>query len=275
VSVRHSPLRLSRVLVTAGLAAAVVLVPATAYAETPGVPSPAGDVLGGLTGGAGSSGTTGTNDQQAADESGSPGVPPELADALDQLAAGLGASPECADGIQASIELIIDGLAEIPAQLQAQLEDLLTQLQEMGADGPPDAASLEELQTAIEDALAGGATVPTSDGAPDPADSKIVQGLQLLGETLSQKCMPAPPTAAGNTPPSQTPAATSPQPTQPAQTPAAQPVVYPGYAPTGGARLEEASATGPLTAAGGTVLLLGAAAAAGHRRRGRAVPPQD
>jgi hypothetical protein len=273
VTVRRSPLRPSRVLVAAGLAAAVVLLPGTAFAvDTPSIEDPTGAVIGGLTdtGGTGTgTETDGTNDQQTADESGAPELPPELAAALDELAARLGASQECADGVQASFELIIEGLAEIPAELQAQLEDLLAQLQEMSSAGPPDAASLEELETAIEDALAGGA----ADEAPDPADSKIVQGLQQLGDTLSGKCMP---TAAGNTESPQPPAATPTQTTQqPAQAPAAQPVVYPGYAPTGGAGVEETSATGPLTALGGTVLLLGAAAAAGHRRRGRAVPSQD
>jgi hypothetical protein len=282
VSVRRSPLRASRVLVSVGLAAAVALLPGTALADqTPSLPDAIGGVTGGLPGGTGdtgstgSAGTAGTGDQAPAADSGAPELPPELADALDQLAASLGASQECRDGVQASIELIIEGLTDIPAELQTQLEGLLAQLQDMSSAGPPDAASLEELQTAIEDALAGGGTVPGANDAPDPADSKIVQGLQELGQTLSEKCMPAPPVVAGNPPPSQTPPATPTQTTQPAPAPAAQPVVYPGYAPTGGAGVEERSSSGPLAALGGTVLLIGAAAAAGHRRRGRAVPSQD
>jgi len=290
VSVRRSPLRLSRIFLVVGSAAAVGLLPGTAFAaDTSTSSNPADAVVSGVTGAAGTStgdsgstggltggtgvltggsgGTGGTGGTSApttgADQPGTSGLPPGLVAALDQLAAASGVSQQCADGIQASITLIVQGAAEIPAELQAQLEDLLAQLQAMGSAGPPDATSLAALTTSIQNALAGGAAAPT--------DSKIAQGLQQLADTLSGSCKPA---AAVAPPPPQPPGATPTQTAQPTKPPAARQVAYPGYAPTGGNPAQDASGPGPLAALGG-VLLLGSATAAAHRRRRRAAPSQD
>jgi hypothetical protein len=263
-------------LLAAGVACALVLVPGLARAEeTP--TNPVTDVVDGVVGGPENTGDTGS---EGTDPEGTgttePGVPPELADALAQLGAALGLPQDCIDGVSASIQLIIEGLGEIPAELQARLADVLAQLQALGSDGPPtDVSGLEGLQTAIEDFLDGGAATATpTEGAPDATDSTIVQGLELLGETLAEKCMPTT-TAPGTTPPSETPTQTPAPATHPAAGAPAQPVVYPGYAPTGGAGADEASATGPLATLGGAVLLLGAATAVGYRRRGRALRHED
>ncbi len=265
-------------LLAAGVVVSVVLVPGTAYAEeTSPVPDPVGTAVEG-TGVPGTTGTgeasgdrTGdtTGDTTGQEEAGAPELPPELQDAIAELAAALGVPQDCVDGVGASIELIIEGLTEIPVELQAALEDLLAQLEELGSAGPPDPSELENLPGAIEDVLAGG---PPMSGE---AEAKIVQGLELLGDTLSEKCMPAPPAAPEPTPPTQPPTPTPTPTTQPVAAPVAQQVVYPGYAPTGAAEPGEGSATGPLAAVGGAVLLLGAATAFGHRGRGRAVRSQD
>lgn len=287
---------MSRIFLVVGSAAAVGLLPGTAFAaDTSTSSNPADAVVSGVTGTAGSStgdsggiggltggtgvltggtgvltggsdgtgGAGGTSEPTSgADQPGTSGLPPGLVAALDQLAAASGVSQQCADGIQASITLIVEGAAEIPAELQAQLEDLLGQLQAMGSAGPPDATSLAALKTSIQNALAGGAAAPT--------DSKIAQGLQQLADTLSGSCKPA---AAVNPPP-QRPAATPTKTAQPTAPPAARQVAYPGYAPTGGTPAQDASGPGPLAALGGA-LLLGAATAAAHRRRRRAAPSQD
>lgn len=117
---------------------------------------------------------------------------------------------------------------------------------------------------------AGAAPAPTF-SSPDPSELPVVTDLQQLVTDLQQKCAPAPQTS---TPPPPPPAGNQPQqPVQAAAAPVAQPVSYPGYAPTGSIAPQQEERTGgeePLAALGGVLVLVSGAAVIATRLRTRA-----
>src|SRR6185312_8820585 len=134
---------------------------------------------------------------------------------------------DCVNGVFDGFENLLQALqSQDPQQLPALLDDLVGALQ----SGDPSTLA-DELQ-----------------------NNDVGQALTGLATTLTEKCMPSPPPAPGShtTPPP--PAAA------PVAAPAAQPVSYPGYAPTGGTP-EESSSPVPLAVLGGVVLLSGVGAA--------------
>jgi hypothetical protein len=184
---------------------------------------------------------------EGADDGSTPSLPspPDdsaLRDAFLQALAPLGVSADCGNGVFDGFENVLTALQNSdPQQIPDLLDHLVGALQNGGQGFDPSSLS----------------------------DNDVATSLQDLATTLQEKCMPAPPTAAGshNTPP---PAAASPVAAPAAQpapaaaaAPAAQPVSYPGYAPTGGTPEESASPV-PLAVLGGVVLLSGVAAA-GYR----------
>jgi hypothetical protein len=198
-------------------------------------------------------------------------VPPEVLAAFQQLAAQAGISEDCVTGIADGIALIGNGLAGLPAELEALVTDLGGAIQE--AIESQDPAAIPGL---IQDLL----NPAGEDGeSPVPIGGGVVAGLQLIATTLAEDCAPTPPTAEEPEPEPEVddsevvhPAPEHPAP--PAAQPVAQPVSYPGYAPTGvdTARADDVSV--PLTALGGGLVLV-AAGAAGYGMRGRAVRTRD
>lgn len=257
------PARRGRGLLAAGLVAAVVLVPGTAWAEDdPALPTDVAatlDEAGGTDGGGDEAATTTTPSEPAFE------VPPELVAAFGELAAQGGFSEDCVNGVVAALELIGNGLAALPAELEALVTDLVGAVQasiEAQEPGP-----LEEFLTGLQPSEEG------SDEPPTPIGGDIVAGLELLATTLSEDCAPAPaapttptPPAGGNRDAGHTPAYTPPHTPHAPAPPAAQPVVYPGYAPTGAER----DAGGLPLAAVGAPLALTAGGAAWTGRRWRA-----
>ncbi|CCG01489.1 hypothetical protein [Blastococcus saxobsidens] len=273
----HAPLRSRgsrgrQVLATSGLTAALVVVPGLARAEEPAlpgaVPVPVAEVVeeevadavgGGALPGTDSTAPGGTEEPAPAP---SPEVPPELGAALRQLAAALRLPDECVDGISQSVDLIVGGLIAIPAEFEALVAELRAALQGAAAGGGPE--GLPDLAGQLRQILAGAAAPAVV------ADSSIVEGLELLAETLPA-CMPTLPAAPPEPPQPPAPPAPAP-PAAPAPQPVAQPVVYPGYAPTGAD--DDGDGDAPAALAGALALLAGAGAAA-YRRQWRAVRSTD
>ncbi|MDK3257335.1 hypothetical protein [Blastococcus capsensis] len=274
----HAPLRTRssrgrQALAASGLTAALVVVPGLARAEDPpALPgeagAPLGEVIegdtdavgGGALPGTEPAATGGTEDPAPAR---SPEVPPELDAALGQLAAALQLPDECVDGISQSLDLVVGGLLAIPAEFEALVADLRAALERAAAGGGPD--GLPDLAEELQLILAGSA---------DPAlvaDSSIVEGLELLAETLPT-CMPTLPAAPPEFPQPPAPPAPAPAPpVAPAPQPVAQPVVYPGYAPTGAD--EDRDDVPPAALVGALALLVGTGAGAtAYRRQWRAAP---
>jgi hypothetical protein len=186
---------------------------------------------------------------------------------LKALFAQAGFSAECVDGVTAGLEQFGAGLAALldVEAYAAELEAFLTALSEA------DPATLPLL---VEDLLTG--FVP-AEGEAGPSED-IVGGLELVLASLST-CVPTLPTGEEPEQPAPvtpvgggTPQAPAPAPQ--VEQPVAQPVSYPGYAPTGAdtARADDVSV--PLTALGGGLVLV-AAGAAGYGMRGRAVRTRD
>jgi len=202
-------------------------------------------------------------------------APDDLLEALKQATRAAGIPDSCVDGIAEGFELIVNGLLD-PAQLEAIIDELTGLLEEFegGLEGVTGGSgSLPDLGL-----LAADAESMDEDVAPeeDPGGD-VVAGLELIGTTLAEDCMPE--TDQGGTPTVPVdngtdgpPVAEHPAPVQ--QAPVAQPVSYPGYAPTGAdsARADDVSV--PLTALGGGLVLV-AAGAAGYGMRGRAVRTRD
>jgi hypothetical protein len=260
----RKPLRL---LVPAVVLGAVVLVPGVASADGD---DPIGTVTTQLQDAAGQLGGSGTETPggtptlpgnpvipsgEEGDDGPTGGTPPagglpddsSLRDAFIQALGPLGISEDCVNGVFDGFENVITALQNSDPQ---QLPDLLNQLVGALQSGDPSAV------------------------ADDLQNNDLGQALQDLATTLKEKCMPTPPPAGGshtNPPP---PAAAQPvvpaaQPAPPAAAaPVAQPVSYPGYAPTGGTP-EESSSPVPLAVLGGVVLLSGVGAA-GYRMSSRA-----
>ncbi|MDP5184084.1 hypothetical protein QOZ88_15710 [Blastococcus sp. BMG 814] len=263
-----------RALVASGLAVALVTVPGLARADEPAgppdPPQPVTDLLGGATGGPGSrpapSGPpAGDGADPAADGEEEPEVvpvpavevPAELEAALQQLGAALGLPESCMTGIVDSVELVAAGLVAVPVQLVEVVTGLGTALEGLAGGGGLDGllGLGEELQGAFDPAVL--------------ADSSVVEGLQLLAETLPT-CVPAPPAEEEPPPPSEPPHVPAPAAAAPVEHPVAQPVAYPGYAPTAG----DAEDDGVPPALAGLVLALAAGAgSAGRLRSRRAADP--
>ena len=299
-SLRHG----RRVLVASGLTAAMLGVPSLAMADdsAPGSPAPdpaallqqlddglsASDADGDGAGGTPTiPGAGGTPTIPGAGGGGAtPGgdtlpeptrleAPDDLLEALKQATRAAGIPDSCVDGIAEGFELIVNGLLD-PAQLEAIIDELTGLLEEFegGLEGVTGGSgSLPDLGL-----LAADAESMDEDVAPeeDPGGD-VVAGLELIGTTLAEDCMPE--TDQGGTPTVPVdngtdgpPVAEHPAPVQ--QAPVAQPVSYPGYAPTGAdsARADDVSV--PLTALGGGLVLV-AAGAAGYGMRGRAVRTRD
>ncbi|MGY2004329.1 hypothetical protein [Blastococcus sp. SYSU DS1024] len=268
--------RACRPLVVSGLAVALVAVPGLARADEPAGPpdplQPVTDLLEDATGGVGMPpAIPGAPATEEADPAGdgdggddvvpvpSVEVPAELEAALQQLAAALHLPESCVAGIVESVELVADGLVAVPVQLVELVSELGTALEGLaGGGGLEGLLGLgEELQGALDPALI--------------TDSSVVEGLELLAETLPT-CVPALPGKEEPPPPHEPEQPHVPQPAAPApvEHPVAQPVAYPGYAPTGG----DAEGDGVPPAVGALALAVAAGAGgAGWLRSRRAADP--
>ena len=237
-----------------GFALCVVLVPGTALAEDEPAPAPPEAVTDVLEGEQGNEQPQDVDEQAVEEESpteetpeGPPPfeIPPEVVAALHQFAAQAGFSEDCVTGVTESLELIVNGVAGLPAELQQLVTDLGAAVQESFEAQDP--APLEEF-------LSGLAPAPPEEGSeeppPLPIGGDIAAGLEQLAETLqSEACQPAPPAPE---PPAQPPASyqppqgpAAPAPQAPAPQAPVQEAVYPGYAPTGADEVED----GPSSAA--------------------------
>jgi hypothetical protein len=263
--------------VAGGFALCLALAPGTAWAEdeptSPAPPEAVAELPEGEQEPAGQEPESQEAEGQAAAEeqpSEEPPVfelPPEVVAALQEFAAQAGFSEECVTGVTESLELIVNGVAGLPAELQQLVTDLGAAVQEsIEAEDP---APLEEF-------LSGLAPAPPEEGSEEPPavpiGGDIAAGLQQLADTLaSEACQPAPPAEEPEQPaanPQQPPASYQPPqgPAAPAPQPPAQAVVYPGYAPTGAQEVED----GPSPAAIGLALAVLAGGAAWTGRRWRA-----
>ena len=267
-------LRGRRALVAGGVVLCLALVPGTAWAEeeptTPAPPEVVAELpVGEQEAEAQQAESQEAEEEQPAGETPEPpafGLPPELVAALQQFAAQAGFSEECVTGVTASLELIVNGVAGLPAELQQLVTDLGAAVQD--SIEAQDPAALEEF-------LSGLAPAPPEEGSDEPPappiGGDIAAGLQQLADTLaSEACRPAPPAEepepAAN--PQQPPASYQPPqgPPAPAPQPPVQEVTYPGYAPTGAPEVED----GPSPAAIGVALAALAGGAVWTGRRGRA-----
>jgi hypothetical protein len=293
--------RARRSLVATGLAAAVVLVPGTARADTDPGTDPAGalttgltdgldTVTGALSGAAGGSGgmttggTTATGGGTAA--SGTPGLPgtaagdlpgaAQLQQLFDQLAGALQISPKCSDGVLQGVQMVVTDLTQLPQQLQ----DLLGRLSGVLQQGPGDLGRVVPLGgladggsltlPAADPASSGAATVGIGD-ADQFGDVPLTDDLQALLKTVVYDCLPHPSAASPTTEAVDSPApepAAAPAPAAAGAPVAQQAVSYPGYAPTGGVPADSSGGVPPAVLGG--VVLLGAAGAAGYRMSSRA-----
>jgi hypothetical protein len=271
-----------RALVASSMAAALIAVPGIAMAEeTSEVPAnpvtealdeatadtPLEDLPITIPGGGTGTDDTGT-DEEEVDPTTPPEAPPfEVPAELEALFAQAGFSAECIDGVTGGLEQLGAGLAALFEfeEYAAELEGFLTALSEAGPAGAP---------AIVEDFLTG--FVP-AEGEAGPSED-IIGGLELILTSL-ESCVPTPP--AGEEPEEPAPVAPvgggtpqAPAPAPEVHQPVAQPVSYPGYAPTGAdtARADDVSV--PLTALGGGLVLV-AAGAAGYGMRGRAVRTRD
>ena len=239
-----------------GFALCLALAPGTAWAEDdPSTPAPDEAITDVVEGGQGGEQEVGSQaedeqagEEQAADETPEPPafeIPPEVVAALQQFAAQAGFSEDCVTGVTESLELIVNGVAGLPAELQQLVTDLGAAVQESFEAQDP--APLEEF-------LSGLAPAPPEEGSeeppPLPIGGDIAAGLEQLADTLqSEACQPAPPAPE---PPAQPPASyqppqgpAAPAPQAPVQQAPVQEAVYPGYAPTGADEVED----GPSSAA--------------------------
>ncbi|MGY1988115.1 hypothetical protein ACI792_18005 [Blastococcus sp. SYSU DS0669] len=261
-----------RALVASGLAAALVAVPGLARADEPADPlQPVTDILEGVVGDGsvpvvpeapGLPGAPAEEGAEPGDDDGEPdvdpvpavAVPAELEAALQQLAAALGLPESCVTGIVDSVELVAEGLVAVPVELVDVVADLRDALEGVaGGGGLEGLLGLgEELQGALDPALV--------------SDSAVVEGLQLLAETLPT-CVPALPAEEEPPAPSPDPAPAVPA---PVEHPVAQPVTYPGYAPTGAEQEDDGvpRALGALALA-----VVAGAGSAGRLRSRRAADP--
>jgi hypothetical protein len=274
-----------------GVATAVLVLPGVAHADPaldPGgvvppatVPGPVGDVLGQLgdqtpqgngtpTDPSGSS----SQQQQATPQEGTPApptLPPQLQQLLDKLK-DQQPNPACSAAIQADLTKL---LTDVPALITAIVTDLLDQLSNPQPPDPQDLlGQLQDLLGQLQGQQPGQQQAAPAADSPSPDPTVILADLQQLVTDLTTNCAPAPPT---QTPPPPPPPANQPPPVQAAAPPPpAQPVVYPGYAPTGSlatpalrpASDQRSSEPVPLSVLGG-VLLGSAAAAVGMRSRAR------
>jgi hypothetical protein len=247
--------------VAGGFALALALAPGTAWAEDePPTPTPPESVTDLVEGEQGSE--QAAAEEQPSEEAPEPPpfeLPPEVVAALQQFADQAGISEECVTGVTESLELIGNGIAGLPAELEQLATDLGAAIQESIDTQSP---------TPVEDFLAGLAPEEGSEGPPaPPVGGDITAGLQQLADTLaSEACQPAPPAEEPTENPQQPPASYQPPqaPVAPAPQAPVQPAVYPGYAPTGADEVED----GPSPAAIGLVLaaLAGGVVWTGRRR---------
>lgn len=249
-----------RALPALGLAAALVLVPGTAWAE--GDPALPGEVTGAPEGDrtAEADATRPTTPTSTAEEPPAFEFPPELVAALEELAAQAGISPACVTGVVDSVELVGTGIVGLPGELQVLVTDLGAAVQE--AVDSQDPAPVQEFLERL---------APSQEGedAALSVGEDIAAGLQQLADTLaSDACRPAPPAPPGGPPAGPQPAAAVPPPAPPAPPAPAQPVVYPGYAPTGA----DGDDGGLPLGAVGVALTATAAGAVWTGRRWRAAP---
>ena len=295
MSLRRSPTppRRGRALLVCGVAAALVVVPGTAFADSPpsdpvgglvaGLGGAVGDLTGSLPGG--SSAPTSSSAPApvsgaaptAADAAADPLDPAQLTGLLGQLLGGLpaggvpngglpaGGLPDvqaCATAITADLEAVLTAL---PASLTEVLEGLDTTLGELAED-PADGGQV----------LAGGLIELLGGGAEsDLEQPAVLAALEKLVADFFAECLPALPTAPAVTAPVVAPAApTTPPTVAPVATTPAQPAVqYLGYAPTGGAPQDRSSSV-PLLVLG-VALLLAVSGVIGVQARARALRSRD
>lgn len=272
-----------------GVAATVIGLPGIANADplsdpgsvvAPGsVPDPVGGVIDQVTGQSSQSNGSTSSDssapqQQAATQdsttSGTP-APPTLPPQLQQLLAQLQSqspNPACSAAIQADLTKLA---TDIPAFLTSVVDYIKGQL--TSGSPPTPQQILDQLQGLLGQ-LQGQQPAGAAASSPPPDPTVIQADLQQLVTDLTTKCLtaPTPPSSSSNPPPSnpQPPAqgVSEPQP--------AQPVSYPGYAPTGSiattalrpASDQRSSDPVPLSALA-AVLLVSSATAVGVRSRAR------
>ena len=223
---------------------------------------------------------TGGDDAGTGDTPAPPALetPDPLLEGLKELTRALGIPDSCVDGISDGIELILNGLLD-PAQLEAILEELTGLLGDFEG-------TLEELLAGLDGGLDGGLggaqemqllaaeadAIEAPEGAPG---ADVIAGIELIVTTLAEECVPeeepeqpAPVAPVGGGTPQ------APAPAPQVQEPVAQPVSYPGYAPTGADKARADDVSVPLTALGGGLVLV-AAGAAGYGVRGRALRTRD
>jgi hypothetical protein len=229
-------------------------------------------------------------------------IPQPVREALEQLGDVVALPEGCLGGVVDALELILNGVIELPLELVDALAGLLELLAGLG-EGLPEIPVLTDLVEFLEglpglggaiepvspadDALVVSGTETGAGATPAVTEEEVlaegemelptvIQGLVALGETLVG-CLVPPTEEPEPEPEPENPPVVQPEPEQPAP-PAAQPVAaplsYPGYAPTGAdtARADDVSV--PLTALGGGLVLV-AAGAAGYGMRGRAVRTRD
>ena len=192
-----------------GFALCVVLVPGTALAEDEPAPAPPDAVTDVLEGEQGSEQPQDVDEQAVEEESPTEEtpeepppfeIPPEVVAALQQFADQAGFSEDCVTGVTESLELIGNGVAGLPAELQELVTDLGAAVQESIEAQDP---------TALEEFLSGLAPAPPEEGSEEPPalpiGGDIAAGLEQLAETLqSDACQPAPPAGAPDANPPQT-----------------------------------------------------------------------
>jgi hypothetical protein len=247
--------------VAGGFALALALAPGTAWAEDePPTPTPPESVTDLVEGEQGSE--QAAAEEQPSEEAPEPPpfeLPPEVVAALQQFADQAGISEECVTGVTESLELIGNGIAGLPAELEQLATDLGAAIQESIDTQSP---------TPVEDFLAGLAPEEGSEGPPaPPVGGDITAGLQQLADTLaSEACQPAPPAEEPTENPQQPPASYQPPPSPPApQQPPVQQAVYPGYAPTGAEDVDDEPS--PVAIGMALVVLAGGALWTGRRWR--------
>jgi hypothetical protein len=260
-----------------GMAAALVLVPAGMAHAEPDLPdNPVADALDQATDEVPVVGDlpldTGTEEPVVEESEGGAGggeTPPpfEVPAELEALFAQAGFSAECIEGVSAGLEQFGAGLAALFEfeEYADELEAFLTSLAE---------ADPEEAPLIVEELLTG--FVPMEGEEGPSAD--IVGGLELVLASL-ESCVPTPPAEEEPEQPAPVAPVGGGTPQQPApaphvEQPAAQPVAYPGYAPTGADMAQADDVSVPLTALGGGLVLV-AAGAAGYGMRLRAVRTRD
>jgi hypothetical protein len=187
---------------------------------------------------------------------------------LQQLLAALGISEDCSAAVQKDLQNLI---ADLPASVQAIIDAIVSQLPSGPLPNPVQLTDPQSGATVIMKSLGNGQ--PPTFTAPKPPDLPIAKDLQQLVDDLQNKCKPSlpsnPPSGGSQLPPPQQQQPISaPQPQAPA--PAAQPVSYPGYAPTGAPPVDPSDDV-PLAVLA-AIALLSAAGALSYRMVFRAGP---